>query len=195
MYMIFQKTCKKILKHISLCFFALLICSCNYIEKKKLQLTIKHEYGRTLDFSWSGNRVLADTVISGFEIQKPITIVSYIDSKLCPECFSKYLKGAEKYVNRFHSDKVQYVCITYPRNIEDIQFAVTLSEVNPDKVMVVYDTDNEYLTINKIDKLAMGYNVFLVDSNHKIVLIGDPIRSESMYDYCKETIVSMLDEL
>ena len=38
-------------------------------------------------------------------------------------------------------------------------------------------------------------NAFLIDKNHKIVLLGDPIRNQAMYDLCKSQIESMLCEL
>lgn len=195
MNMICQRFFRKTFQVTVICGLILLMSGCKFIRKEKLLFTVRHEYGRVLDFSWSGKQVLADTVITHFDIQKPITIVSYIDSKLCPECFSKYLKGAEKYVNQFHSDSVQYVCVAYPRPIEDLQYALTLSETDPNKVMIVYDCDDRYLTVNSIKKLSDGFNVFLIDKKHKVRLLGDPIRSESMYDLCKETVVSMLNEL
>ena len=195
MNMTFQKSFRKPFQILFICGFFLLLNSCEFIKREKLLLTVKQEYGKVLDFSWSGSQILVDTVITHFEIQKPITIVSYIDKQLCPECFAKYLKGAEKYINLFHSDDVQFVCIVYPRPVEDLQYALTLSDTDPQKVMIIYDSNNQYLTVNSIVKLSDGFNVFLIDKDHKIALLGDPIRSEAMYDLCKKTVISMLDEL
>lgn len=158
-------------------------------------MMIKHEYGKVLDFSWPGSQIMPDTILQGFELNKPIIIVSYIDDKLCPECFANYLRAAEKYVNQFNSDNVQFVCIAYPRPIDRLQYAITLAEIDSSKIMVVYDLENHYQTYNSITKIPNGYNVFLIDHTHKIVLLGDPIRSQSMYDLCKTQIRTMLDGL
>ncbi len=60
--------------------------------------------------------------------------------------------------------------------------------------MVVYDLGNKYLTRNSIAKLSSGYNAFLIDEKHKIILLGDPIRSQSMYDLCKKQIQELLED-
>ena len=170
-----------------------LMGSCNYYESWKLRRAIKHEYGRVLDFSWPGFQVLQDTVLSDFEIKKPITVVSHIYKELCPECFANYLKVAEKFVNQFHTDSVQYVCISYPRPVRELQCALSLAKIDSTKVMIVYDSNNRYLSANSITKLGSGYNAFLIDEDHKVVLLGDPIRTESMLALCTKTIRSMLN--
>lgn len=195
MNMTFQMFFRKTFQILFISGFFFLLNGCEFIKREKLLLMVKQEYGKVLDFSWTGSQILVDSVITHFEIKKPVTIVSYIEEQLCPECFAKYLKGAEKYINLFHSDDVQFVCVVYPRPVEDLQYALTLSETNPNKVMIVYDTNNQYLAANAIEKLSSGLNVFLIDKDQKIVLLGDPIRSESMYDLCKKTVISMLDEL
>ncbi len=175
------------------CILLFTTSGCSYCKKIRLRMMIRHEYGRVLDFSWSGSQIMSDTILTGFEIKKPITIVSHIDAKLCPECFANYLRGAEKYVSLFNSDSIQYVCIAYPRPIDELQYALSLSETDPSKVMVVYDSNNLYLKNNSLTKLSSGYNAFLIDKDHKIILLGDPIRIQSMYDLCKSHIQSMLD--
>lgn len=178
-----------------MCFPLLTFNGCNYFKNFKIRLMIKHEYGKVLDFSWTGYQLMTDTILKDFQINKPITVVSHIDDKLCPECFAKYLRAAELYVNQFHSDSVQYVCIAYARSIEDFQYALSLAKIDTSKIKVIYDCENQYLTKNSITKLASGYNAFLIDSKHKIKLLGDPLRNQSMYNLCKMQIQSMLNDL
>ena len=187
--------CHRILNYSMLICALLFVNSCSFYEKGKLRFTIMREYGKKLDFSWQGYQVLSDTLIPDYKISKPITIISYIDGDLCPECFSNYLNAAQMYVEQFKSDSIQFVCVAYPRPIDELQYALTLYELNPSDVMVVYDSNNDYLKKNSITKLSSGYNAFLIDKNHKIVLLGDPIRNQAMYDLCKSQIESMLCEL
>ena len=172
----------------------LLLSSCSYYENLKLRRMVKNNYGKVLDFSWPGYQILEDTILTDFKIDKPITIVSHIYGALCEECFANYLRTAEKYVYSFHSDSVQYVCITYPRPIENVQYAVKLAGVDPSKVMVVYDSEDLYLENNSITQLESGLNAFLIDKQHKVLLLGDPLRLESMYRISKTTIDRMLYE-
>lgn len=185
---------KRLLLPIVLIYVVLLV-SCNRMEELKMRRIIKNEYGKVLDLSWSGYQVLADTVLNNFEIRKPITIVTHIYEDLCWECFSNYLKVAERYVNLFHSDSIQFVCIAYPRPVKELQSALDLAHTDPTKVMVVYDSDDVYLSSNNITKLKSGMNAFLIDRNHRIVLMGDPVRYDPMHDLYKKTIESLLENI
>lgn len=192
--MIYRRCFHNFLPFPLICSLLLLVSSCDYCNTLKKRSMVKHEYGKVLDFSWTGLQILEDTLLPCFEINKPITIVSHIDDKLCPECFANYLRAAEKYVNQFHTDSIQYVCIAYPRPVDRLQYALSLAEIDSSKVMVVYDLENKYLTRNSIAKLSSGYNAFLIDEKHKIILLGDPIRSQSMYDLCKKQIQELLED-
>lgn len=183
--------CKSVLHIILLC--VLLMCySCTFCSRIKTQIKIRHEFGKEVDFSWPGYQVLSDTILPSFEITKPITIVTHINVALCSSCFSGYLKAAERYVNMFESDSLQLVCIAYPRQIDDLQSALSSAGVSPQKVMVVYDIENLYLSSNSIDYLESGDNAFLLDNNHKILLLGDPIRFKSINEVYTSTILSMI---
>lgn len=193
--MTFQRFFHINLEFVVICALLIASSSCSHYKNHQVRMMVKHEYGKVLDFSWPGSKIMPDTILQGFELNKPITIVSYIDDKLCPECFANYLRAAEKYVKQFNSDNVQYVCIAYPRPVDKLQYAITLAEIDPSKIMVVYDTEDRYQTYNSIAKIPSGYNVFLIDKKHRIVLMGDPIRSQSMYDLCESQIRTMLNEL
>ncbi len=192
--MTFQRFFHINLEFVVICALLIASSSCSHYKNHQVRMMVKHEYGKVLDFSWAGYQILEDTLLPCFEINKPITIVSHIDDKLCPECFANYLRAAEKYVNQFHTDSIQYVCIAYPRPVDRLQYALSLAEIDSSKVMVVYDLENKYLTRNSIAKLSSGYNAFLIDEKQKIILLGDPIRSQSMYDLCKKQIEELLED-
>lgn len=167
-------------------------CGCKYFDNIRTKIRIKYEFGKTIDFSWPGYEVLSDTLLNGFEISKPLTIVTHINQQLCSSCFGGYLKAAEQYVNFFKSDSIQMVCIAYPRSVDEIQDALSFAGVSPEKVRVVYDIEDLYLSSNSIDYLESGDNAFLLDRNHRILLIGDPVRFHSINEVYTSTIISML---
>ena len=168
------------------------ISGCTYLERVNNRMMVKQLYGKALDFSWSGFHVMSDTVLPCYDINKPITIVTHINDGLCNDCFSRYLKTAEKFVGTFHCDSVQYICIMAPRPIESIQYSIQLSGISDSNVKVICDANNQYLTKNKIDKLESGDNAFLIDENHKIILMGDPIRSNPLNELYKKIIRDMI---
>lgn len=176
------------LLQVSIVFLSVILNSCNYFKDIKTSWIIRHEYGKEINFSWPGYEVLTDTVYDYYEIKAPLTIVTYINEELCEECLSSYLKTAEKFINLFHSDSIEFVCIAYPRAIEKLKYALSLAGTDSLKVRMIYDSDNLYLSSNSITQLSSGYNAFLIDENHKVILMGDPIRSESVYELYKTTI-------
>ena len=193
MHMIFQKNYNKVIRSILIGVLAFLFVGCNYIENNKYKRLVKREYGRILDLSWPGYLVLSDTIISNYQLSKPITIVSCIDDRLCTDCFAKYLHVAEQFVNKFQSEEVQYVCITHSKPVEEIQESLVLADLDSTKVMVVYDYNDLYLKRNRIEKVQSGINVFLIDKDHRILLVGDPIRSRTIYELYKTQIETILN--
>lgn len=191
MCMTWKTYCPKII-HLIILFLALSVCSCEKMDRIKDIYTIRRMNGKVLDLSGLGDQILKDTTYKAYTINKKLTIVSYIDNKLCPECFAKYLKVAESFINLFDSEEIQYVCIAYPRPLPDLQRAVSLSDVDSSKVMVIYDVNNVFRKNNNIKRTKLKLCSFMIGSDHKIITTGDPIRNVKMYNYCKEIIESVL---
>lgn len=189
--MTWKTYCPKII-HLIILFLALSVCSCEKMDRIKDIYTIRRMNGKVLDLSGLGDQILKDTTYKAYTINKKLTIVSYIDNKLCPECFAKYLKVAESFINLFDSEEIQYVCIAYPRPLPDLQRAVSLSDVDSSKVMVIYDVNNVFRKNNNIKRTKLKLCSFMIGSDHKIITTGDPIRNVKMYNYCKEIIESVL---
>lgn len=191
--MIFQKNCHKVIKTVIIGFITILLVGCNSFEKYKAKCLVKHQYGRVLDLSWPGYLVLSDTILPNYQLLKPITIVSYVNERLCTNCFAKYLHVAEQFVNKYQSDEVQYVCITHSRPVEEIQESVKLAHPDSTKVMVVFDYNDIYLKKNRIEKIPSGLDVFLIDKQHRILLVGDPLSRKKINELYKSQIENLLD--
>lgn len=191
MCMILKTYCHNYI-HLIIFFLVLSFCGCEQINRFKDIHTVRRMNGKVLDLSGLGDQVLKDTTYKEYSINKKLTIVSYIDNKLCPECFAKYLMVAEKFIDQFYSDEIQYVCIAYPRPLSDLQHALSLRDVDSSKVMVIYDVNNVFRKNNNIERTKIALCSFLIGSDHKIITTGDPIRNVRMYNYCKEIIESVL---
>lgn len=182
--------CRKFLNSLFLVLFTLVITSCNKIENIQLKRAVKYNLGKRIDFSWQMNQLLPDTVIYNCKItDKPIVIVSQVNRFLCPECLSNYLKVAEKYVSNFNSDSVCFVAIVTSKDIRRIQ---SIIEVNPQKVQVIHDINEEFKKHQKIKQPKGMWNVFLLDKDRNILLMGDPLtqsKVKPLYTtYIKERI-------
>lgn len=164
---------RKFLNSLFLGLFTLVITSCNKFEIIQLKLAVKCNIGKKIDFSWQMNQLLPDTVIYNCSItNKPIVIVSQVNRLLCPECLNNYLKAAEKYVSSFNSDNISFVAIVASKDIRRIQSNI---EVDPQKVQVIHDINEDFKKYQKIKQPNGMWNVFLLDEDRKVLLMGDPL--------------------
>ena len=110
----------------------LMVISCNNAYNIKIRTAVRHNVGKTINFSWQKDQILTDTIIYDCLIpDKPLTIVSKVSNRLCPECLGNYLRGADIYISGFQTDSIQFICIVSSDDIKAIQAAI--SDVNFEK--------------------------------------------------------------
>lgn len=188
MHMICRIYCHKII--LLFCLFA--ITGCTKIDVIKLEYAVKHNYGREFDFSWEKNQILPDSILYDCDIiKRQLTIVSKVSKTLCPECLVNYLVAADYYISTFPSNNIGFVAIvTKDNKIDELQSLLPDSILH--NVQVVQDVEDNYLKKQTIKSVEGLWNVFLLDHNHKIVLMGDPLTHESVKTLYDKTVTDIL---
>ena len=136
---------------------------------------------------------MTDTIINNCLISdKPLTIVSKISNKLCPDCLGNYLRGADFYVSSFNTDSIQFIGVVSSNDIKAIQ--AVISDVNPKMVNVIYDVNDAFLEGQSIKQIKGRWNVFLLDRNHKVILMGDPLTDKNVNALYNKQIKSIIEK-
>lgn len=146
--------------------------------KKDLNSIVSSLYGKEISFDGDFQTLQSDTLMSGFDLNTPIKVVAYLNSSICTPCVENYITVSSKFIKNIGSDSVIYVCILQSRPIDSLQ--LFLSNVNLPGIVVIIDTYNKYGTINSINKYNNMLTTYLLDSENRIVLIGDPLRSNKV---------------
>lgn len=186
-------TWKKLYRNIRMVPAVLLISSCINFSNIKIKSAVRHNIGKTIDFSWQKNQILTDSIIYDCLVSdKPLTIVSKISKKLCPECLGNYLRGADFYVSGFHTDSIQFIGVVSSDDIKAIQ--AVISDINPKMVKLIYDVNDTFLEGQSIKQIKGRWNVFLLDRNHKVILMGDPLTDKNVNALYKKQIKSIIEK-
>lgn len=152
---------------------SLALISCE--NKITYKQAIKRSYGNVVNFSWNKQFIQEDTTFfESSSLQTPIKIVSYIDKMLCDQCFAKYLHGASKWMTRFPSDSVKYICVVASRTEDQLKECMT--GVNSESCVVIRDTEDSFVVLNSLERHSSFCRTFLLDANNRVLLTGDPLR-------------------
>lgn len=146
---------------------------------------IRNLYGKKIDFNWTKQTIWSDTLLDvyNWELDQTLKIVVYIDSTMCESCLYSYLSASSQFMDKVSSDSVVYICVLQNRPMAQIQKFLLTSNIS--NVIVTVDIENKYLRKNNIDKYTNIITSFLLDTNNRIVLVGDPLRSnilKKMYE-------------
>jgi len=129
-----------------------------------------------------GKRVLSIDV----ELAKPLKIVTYIDKNSCSECSMRILLHWSELLREVSGDSVGFIPVIYPNNASDLMDALKTLQID---FPLLYDIDNMFLNMNKLGKTLARNRTFLLDSNNKIIVIGEPLVSEKLWKVYKNTLL------
>lgn len=171
-----------------------LFCSCQMVEELRIKRIVNQTYGRQIDSQWMGLQLFEDTIVTVSDIvEKPITIITYEEYKLCTECLQKYINGAETLVGYFKSDIVEFIAIIVPReDYSEIQNII--KEIDCNKVKVICDINQDFFSKNHLEKIPKKLNGYLLDKDHRVVVIGNPLTSNYVGDLYKKIMPQMIKD-
>lgn len=149
--------------------------SCTSREKSE----IRQMMGRTVRLD--GNFIYIDSacVSTNCQINNEIRVMTILDNNDCYECMFKPILGIELLLSKsnIHTDDTEILAFADSIDIQKAQLA--LKSMGLDATIVV-DTSNYYKKKNKVDNLLYKNRTFIVDSNNRIVFVGNPLISPSL---------------
>ncbi len=171
-----------------------LFCSCQIAEELRIKRIVNQTYGRQIDSQWMGLQLFEDTVVTVSDIaEKPISIITYEEYQLCGGCLQKYFWGAEKLVDYFKTDIIEFIVIIEPReDYSEIQDIIRGLDCN--KVKVICDINQDFFSKNHLEKIPNKMNGYLLDKDHRVVVIGNPLTSNSIGDLYKKIMPQMIKD-
>lgn len=165
----------------------MIITSC----KNDVNSVIRSLQNRKIDLSFNQQIIKKDSIITNKQAFAPVKIVVYVDTTLCTSCLSRFLKASATYVETFNKDSVAFICILQPRSISVLQ--EELDEHALENVSVIVDVDNKYLANNKIEGYRDMITSFLLDSDNRVVLVGNPLRGKDFKELFNKTIPLLIN--
>jgi hypothetical protein len=125
-----------------------------------------------------------DTTCPGFI--KPYRVLVYIDSIGCSSC--KFKLSAWQDLMRDSSfmifNNVDFLFYFQPKKKEDITFLLKIERF---KYPIYLDMKNEINRLNHFPN-KIEYQCFLLDSNNKVLMIGNPTLNQKIWELYKEVI-------
>lgn len=160
--------------------FIALLLPCIGCKNDTIKSAVKQLNGKVLDFSVNSIYVFPDSVYKNGILLDGYKYFAVVDSTLCLSCLSKYVKAIVSMTSNWSisGEDVNVVLLFNSFTIDDIQ--KSLKDIDMDRLQIIYDVDNKFLEINKLDSFRSFAQTFLLDNNNCIKLIGDPLRSNSV---------------
>ena len=162
----------------------ILLMSCN--GQTTVDDAVKQLYGKKIKLDWN-NLVVTGPENTDIETikQAPFKIVTLFDEDSCTTCFMGHLEACITYYNTLPKDSVSYICVV-PIESQIIQLALQYFDTSG--LTIISDADNSYTRKNRIEKYNTFFCSYLLDSNDKIILVGDPIRNSNVRKLYNKTI-------
>ncbi|MDD4032077.1 MAG: hypothetical protein PHS48_02400 [Bacteroidales bacterium] len=180
---------QKITWHFLICFLisGLILVSCNS-QKKQITETLSQMMDKEIVFpnALQAKILGRDTIVD--VLKKPgYKIVTYADSSGCTDCRLNFY-GWKLKMNeaKTWSKPVDVVFILQPK---DESALISLLKFNDFSHAIFYDKNTDFIRQNQLSSDPL-YQTFLINSENKIVLVGNPVSNSVLWKLYKETIES-----
>jgi len=169
------------------------VCSCKDNKKKQEEATkIVNEWiGKEIRFPENvtcyifGKDTLPELCNEHF--QKEFKILLYVDSTGCSDCRLKLLEWKQlmEEANNLFYGKVGFLLFFQPKDVKEMRYLFIRNRFN---YPVIIDKKGDLNNLNRFPK-AIQYQCFLLNSNNKVLMIGNPVLNRSIWELYKEQIV------
>lgn len=166
--------------------FMLLFSSCRDQDKKAISEKLDALYGKEIKFVHQDLYTIdrRDTIIHWTDTTD-FKIVIFADSLGCQPCNLRLgelgLKVRElKYIN----EKARFVVIVQNSDYREFEHNV---EHDMPGFPFIYDTEGLFLKANELP-LDNRFHAFLLDKDNKIVLVGNPVGNDKLWELYKRQI-------
>ena len=161
---------------------------CGRIENDRLR-EVKKLMGRKIVFDSSLEPIACNIADAQSPLGAKVKIVAYIDEMACTNCALKILIDWQE--SMVEMDKrVEFIPVIYPIDKAQIQHFLCANDV---KYELMYDAENKFKKQNRLDVSYLN-RTFLLDSNNRIVLVGEPIGNPTLWKLYVDTANKLIAE-
>jgi len=167
------------------------VCSCKNNKPREDAAKIVNEWiGKEIKFPENvpcfilGRDTLSELCSEQF--QKEYKILLYVDSAGCSDCRLRLFEWKfliEEADSLFHG-KVGFLLFFQPKNVKEMEFLFVRDKFD---YPVFMDTKGAINSLNSFPQ-EMQYQCFLLDSNNKALMIGNPVVNPRIWELYKEQI-------
>ena len=168
-------------------FLFLFAFACENAKEPNAIFQAKKLYGKKIEFPASYFPIAAEGRAFSIdaELAKPLKIVTYIDKNSCSECALRILLHWSKLLEELSGDTVGFIPVVYPIDVIDLIEALNNLHID---LPLFYDIDDMFLKMNKLEKALAKNRTFLLDSDNKIIVIGEPLASAKLWQLYKDVL-------
>lgn len=117
-------------------------------------------------------------------------LVIYYSRKGCNDCNISHIHDFQKLFELKTASEFSIFIIVSPKDLYDSSIAQIKHQRHPFAVYI--DKHDEFISLNHVMPDDSTYHSFLVDKNNKVVLVGNPLSSEAMWNLFLATLDNML---
>ena len=171
------------------CLLILIGLSCGSNEKRKLQKELQNWRDKEIIFIPNLQaKILGKDTIIQINSNK-LKIVNYIDTTGCTECRLELYEWSKKIEEiKTLTSEIDILFIAYQKEYDNLE---TLLKKNLFNYPILYDRYGEMEKINNFPRSPL-LQCFLIDQNNHIILIGNPIRNDNIWNLYKKAIQTSL---
>lgn len=162
----------------------LMFVSCNDIDN-----TVRHLMGKTISFEWEKETYCFNTTFLSQQPTNYLRIIAYAEEDACDSCLINYLNAASMMIKSLNTDNVFFILVT-PIPIKKLESIIEEQKLS--NICFIQDKKQQYLIKNNLTRYTYNYRTFLIDKKDKIVCVGDPLRSRSIYMLYRHRIQKIL---
>jgi hypothetical protein len=165
----------------------LFLVFCNS-QKKQITETLSQMMDKEIVFpnALQAKILGRDTIVDVLE--KPgYKIITYADSSGCTDCRLNFYGWKLKMDEAKTWNKpVDFIFILQPKDESEL---ASLLKFNEWGIAVFYDKNTDFIRQNALSSDPL-YQTFLINSENKIILVGNPVSNTTLWNLYKETIES-----
>lgn len=176
------------MKYIVIVFMSIIFWSCENKEKKYVETVIREWTNKKIEFPLGVQaKILGRDTNCNHLLHKPIKILIYVDSLGCTACKLNFYAWQQKINSLVAIKNLAFLFYVNTGNYKILTNTIKGEGFN---YPVFYDINNSLAKYNHFPK-DHRFNTFLLNKNNQVVLIGDPLGKDKMW----QLYIHMIDSL
>lgn len=170
------------------------MASCS--ESARVEKLINNMIQKEVDFSSVDHGIINGEYVAAEIPRHSSKLVIYLDSVSCSPCVISRLNELERFFDISEVSGGAFIPVFIFTLSEKYDLAAITKSLSYNKVkypIIYVDSGREFLSNNKFIPIEQKYHCFLVDKDDKIVLVGNPISSDSIWNKYITTIEQMIE--